>query len=67
MRSRALPVRAHFDERLAQAITEAPWKGPNDGPIQENASRPALQAVEQGASPDEGWQQFVEEAERIVG
>ncbi|MCI0687639.1 MAG: extracellular solute-binding protein [Sporichthyaceae bacterium] len=51
----------------AQAITEAQWKGPNDGPIQENASSPAPQAVEQGASPEEGSQQFVEEAKRIVG
>lgn len=51
----------------AQAITEAQWKGPNDGPIQENASSPALQAVEQGASPEEGWEQFVNEAKRIVG
>jgi len=51
----------------AQAISEAQWKGPNDGAIQENASSPALQSVEQGASSEEGWQQFVDEANRIAG
>ncbi len=51
----------------AQAITEAQWKGPNDLAIQDNAASPALQAVEQGATADEGWEQFVNEAKRIAG
>jgi cellobiose transport system substrate-binding protein len=55
-----------FSER-AKAIEEAQWKGPNDLAIQDNAASPALQAVEQGATADEGWTQFVDEANRIAG
>ena len=55
-----------FGER-AKAITEAQWKGPNDLSIQDNAASPALQAIEQGKSADEGWNQFVTEAKRIAG
>jgi cellobiose transport system substrate-binding protein len=54
-----------FGER-AQAITEAQWKGPNDLAIQDNAASPALQAVEQGKTADQGWAQFVDEAKRIA-
>ncbi|EID56134.1 ABC-type sugar transport system, periplasmic component [Saccharomonospora xinjiangensis XJ-54] len=50
----------------AKTIGEAQYKGPGDGKIQENALAPALQAVEQGASADEGWQQFVASAKQIA-
>lgn len=50
----------------ARKVSHAQYKGPGDGKIQENASSPALQAVEQGKSPEEGWQQFVAEAKRIA-
>lgn len=51
----------------AQKVGQAQYKGPGDGQIQENATSPALQAVEQGTSPDDGWQQAVDAAKRIVG
>lgn len=51
----------------ADANDEPQHKSPWDGAIQENASSPALQAVEGGASSDDGWKQFVDEANRIVG
>ncbi|WP_024874341.1 extracellular solute-binding protein [Saccharomonospora piscinae] len=50
----------------AQKVGEAQYKGPGDGKIQENAATPALQSVEQGASPDEGWQQLVQSAKQIA-
>ncbi|WP_028661394.1 ABC transporter substrate-binding protein [Saccharomonospora saliphila] len=50
----------------ARKVEHAQYKGPGDGQIQENAATPALQAVEQGASPEEGWRQFVESAKRIA-
>jgi cellobiose transport system substrate-binding protein len=51
----------------AQKVAQAQYKGPGDGKIQENATSPALQAVEQGKSPQDGWQQAVDAAKRIVG
>lgn len=50
----------------AKKIEKAQYKGPGDGKIQENALAPALQSVEQGASPDEGWRQFVTSAKQIA-
>ncbi|WP_199521022.1 ABC transporter substrate-binding protein [Jiangella anatolica] len=50
----------------AEANGEAQHKGPFDGAIQENASSPALQAVEGGTSAEDGWQQFLDETARIV-
>lgn len=52
--------------KQAKEIGEAQYKGPGDGKIQENALTPALQSVEQGASADEGWQQFVTSAKQIA-
>jgi len=50
----------------ARKVGKAQYKGPGDGKIQENATSPALQAVEQGKSPEEGWQQAVDAAKKIV-
>lgn len=50
----------------ARKVSHAQYKGPGDGKIQENAASPALQAVEQGKSPEEGWQQFVAAAKKIA-
>jgi cellobiose transport system substrate-binding protein len=50
----------------ARKVGQAQYKGPGDGKIQENATSPALQAVEQGKSPEEGWQQAVDSAKKIV-
>jgi len=50
----------------AKKVGKAQYKGPGDGKIQENATSPALQAVEQGKSPEEGWQQAVDAAKKIV-
>lgn len=50
----------------AEANGEAQYKGPYDGAIQENASSPALQAVEGGTDTEDGWQQFLDETARIV-
>jgi cellobiose transport system substrate-binding protein len=54
-----------FSEQ-AKKVTKAQYKGPGDGQIQENALSPALQAVEQGKSSQEGWQQFVDQSKKIV-
>ena len=51
---------------MAKKVGKAQYKGPGDGKIQENAMSPALQAVEQGKSPEEGWQQAVDAAKKIV-
>jgi cellobiose transport system substrate-binding protein len=51
---------------MAEKVGKAQYKGPGDGKIQENATSPALQAVEQGKSPGEGWQQAVDAAKKIV-
>jgi cellobiose transport system substrate-binding protein len=53
--------------KQAEKVGQAQYKGPGDGKIQENATSPALQAVEQGKSADDGWQQAVDAAKRIVG
>lgn len=50
----------------AKKVTRAQYKGPGDGQIQENVTSPALQAVEQGTSPAEAWQQVVDGAKKIV-
>jgi cellobiose transport system substrate-binding protein len=51
---------------MAKKVNKPQYKGPGDGKIQENATSPALQAVEQGKSPEEGWQQAVDAAKKIV-
>jgi len=53
--------------KQAQKVGQAQYKGPGDGQIQENATSPALQAVEQGKSADDGWQQALDAAKRIAG
>ncbi|WP_374118688.1 ABC transporter substrate-binding protein [Allokutzneria sp. A3M-2-11 16] len=50
----------------ARKVGKAQYKGPGDGKIQENASTPALQTVEQGASAREGWQRFVDSAKKLA-
>ncbi|KAA9153612.1 carbohydrate ABC transporter substrate-binding protein [Amycolatopsis acidicola] len=50
----------------AQKVTKAQYKGPGDGQIQENVTKPALTAVEQGMPPDQAWQQVVDGAKKIV-
>nr|WP_030427121.1 ABC transporter substrate-binding protein [Allokutzneria albata] len=50
----------------ARKVGKAQYKGPGDGKIQENASTPALQTVEQGASAQEGWQRFVDSAKKLA-
>jgi cellobiose transport system substrate-binding protein len=50
----------------ARKVGQAQYKGPGDGKIQENATSPALQAVEKGKSSEEGWQQAVDAAKKIV-
>ncbi|ASR39381.1 sugar ABC transporter substrate-binding protein [Prauserella marina] len=50
----------------AHKVGSAQYKGPGDGKIQENAASPALQAVEQGRSPEESWQQLVNGAAQIA-
>ncbi len=50
----------------AKKVAKPQYKGPGDGQIQENASSPALQAVEQGKSADEGWTQMIDAAKKIT-
>jgi cellobiose transport system substrate-binding protein len=50
----------------AKKVTKAQYKGPKDGQIQENVTSPALAAVEQGASPEDGWKQAVDGAKKLV-
>jgi cellobiose transport system substrate-binding protein len=50
----------------ASKVTKAQYKGPRDGQIQENVTSPALAAVEQGASPEDGWKQAVDGAKKLV-
>jgi cellobiose transport system substrate-binding protein len=52
--------------KQARKVGKAQYKGPGDGQIQENATSPALQAVEAGKSPEEGWQQAVDAAKKIT-
>jgi cellobiose transport system substrate-binding protein len=52
--------------KMARKVGKAQYKGPGDGQIQENASSPALQAVEQGKSAADGWNQMVEAAKKIT-
>ncbi|GAB3892704.1 extracellular solute-binding protein [Kibdelosporangium lantanae] len=50
----------------AKKVAKAQYKGPKDGQIQENVTSPALQAVEQGKTPADGWQQVVDGAKKLV-
>ncbi|WP_410676018.1 extracellular solute-binding protein [Amycolatopsis sp. cmx-4-68] len=50
----------------AKKVQKPQYKGPGDGQIQENAASPALQAVEQGKSAADGWNQLVEAAKKIT-
>jgi len=50
----------------AKKVNKAQYKGPGDGQIQENASSPALKAVEQGKSAADAWQQMVDAAKKIT-
>ncbi|SFW80764.1 extracellular solute-binding protein [Amycolatopsis australiensis] len=50
----------------AKKVQKPQYKGPGDGQIQENAASPALQAVEQGKSAADGWNQLVESAKKIT-
>ncbi|EOD69226.1 extracellular solute-binding protein [Amycolatopsis vancoresmycina] len=50
----------------AKKVQKPQYKGPGDGQIQENASSPALKAVEQGKSAADGWNQMVEAAKKIT-
>jgi cellobiose transport system substrate-binding protein len=52
--------------KQARKVGKAQYKGPGDGQIQENASSPALQAVEQGKPAADGWQQLVDAAKKIT-
>ncbi|WP_216211234.1 ABC transporter substrate-binding protein [Amycolatopsis aidingensis] len=57
-------VGALFAEQ-AKKVPSAQYKGPGDGQIQENVAAPVLQSVEQGTSPDEAWNNFVNGAKRV--
>ncbi|MCA1847104.1 MAG: carbohydrate ABC transporter substrate-binding protein, partial [Actinobacteria bacterium] len=50
----------------AKKVAKPQYKGPGDGQIQENASSPALQAVEQGKSATDAWQQLLDAAKKIT-
>ncbi|GHG30561.1 MULTISPECIES: ABC transporter substrate-binding protein [Amycolatopsis] len=50
----------------AKKVQKPQYKGPGDGQIQENASSPALQAVEQGKPAADAWNQMVEAAKKIT-
>ncbi|MEJ2859244.1 MULTISPECIES: ABC transporter substrate-binding protein [unclassified Saccharothrix] len=50
----------------ANKVAGAQYKGPKDGEIQDNVIAPALQAVEQGKTADEGWQMVVEGAKKAA-
>ncbi|MGM1061879.1 ABC transporter substrate-binding protein [Saccharothrix sp. Mg75] len=54
-----------FSEQ-ANKVAGAQYKGPQDGEIQDNVIAPALQAVEQGASAEDGWKQAVEGAKKAA-
>jgi cellobiose transport system substrate-binding protein len=58
-------VGALFAEQ-AKKVQKPQYKGPGDGQIQENASSPALQAVEQGKTAADAWNQLVESAKKIT-
>lgn len=50
----------------AKKVARAQYKGPQDGQIQDNVFAPALQAVEQGKSASDGWQQAVDGATKVA-
>jgi cellobiose transport system substrate-binding protein len=50
----------------AKKVTQAQYKGPGDGQIQETVASAALQAVEQGTSATDGWQQLVDGAKKLT-
>ncbi|QFZ18051.1 ABC transporter substrate-binding protein [Saccharothrix syringae] len=54
-----------FSEQ-ANKVPGAQYKGPQDGTIQETVISPALQAVEQGTSPGDAWNQVVEGAKKAA-
>ncbi|GAA3458377.1 ABC transporter substrate-binding protein [Saccharothrix longispora] len=54
-----------FSEQ-ANKVAGAQYKGPQDGEIQDNVIAPALQAVEQGTSAEDGWKQAVEGAKKAA-
>jgi cellobiose transport system substrate-binding protein len=52
--------------KQAQKVGQAQYKGPGDGRIQETVTSPALQSVEQGASPADGWSKVVDGSKKIA-
>ncbi|WP_374205890.1 extracellular solute-binding protein [Crossiella sp. S99.2] len=50
----------------ARKVAKAQYKGPSDGELQDVVSVAALQKVEQGASPAEGWRQLVDGAKKLA-
>lgn len=50
----------------AKKVTQAQYKGPGDGQIQDTVASAALQAVEQGTSAADGWQQLVDGAKKLT-
>jgi cellobiose transport system substrate-binding protein len=50
----------------AKKVTQAQYKGPGDGQIQDTVASAALQAVEQGTSATDGWQQLVDGAKKLT-
>lgn len=57
-------IGALFAEQ-AKKVSKAQYKGPHDGQIQDNVVGPALTAVEQGKSAQDGWQQAVDGAKKL--
>jgi cellobiose transport system substrate-binding protein len=47
-------------------VAQAQYKGPGDGQIQDTVASAALQAVEQGTSAADGWQQLVDGAKKLT-
>jgi cellobiose transport system substrate-binding protein len=50
----------------AKKVGQAQYKGPADGQIQDTVMSNALQSVEQGKSPDDGWKAAVEGAQKAA-
>jgi cellobiose transport system substrate-binding protein len=50
----------------AKKVAQAQYKGPGDGQIQDTVASAALQAVEQGTSAADGWQQLVDGAKKLT-
>ncbi|MCP2164164.1 ABC transporter substrate-binding protein [Goodfellowiella coeruleoviolacea] len=60
------PNTAQVFASQAKKVERAQFKGEQDGNIQDNVIAPALQAVEQGTAPDDGWKQAVEGAKKLA-